>query len=67
VGYGARDRDEHDFLTTSHVFVGLDLEPAGLPLRGKVWDALVPILRHVHFPGPALRITPHPAFVPLAY
>src|SRR5690606_24845542 len=67
VGYGARDRDERDFLTTSLVYVGLDLEPAGLPFRGKVWDALVPILRHVRIPGPAVRLTPDPAFVPFAY
>jgi hypothetical protein len=67
VGYGARDRDAQDFLTTSLVYVGLDFEPAGLPFRGKVWDALVPVLRHVHFPGPAVRLTPDPAFVPFAY
>lgn len=67
VGYGARDRDEYDFLTTSLVYVGLDLEPAGLPFRGKVWDTLVPFLRHVHLPGPAVRLTPDPAFVPFAF
>jgi hypothetical protein len=67
VGYGARDRDELDFLTTSVVYVGLDFEPAGLPFRGKVWDALVPVLRHVHFPAPAVRVTPDPAFVPFAF
>jgi hypothetical protein len=67
VAYGARDLDERQFLTTSLVYVGLDLEPAGLPFRGKVWEALVPILRHVHFPGPAVRLTPDPAFVPFAF
>ncbi|MDX1420957.1 MAG: DUF2279 domain-containing protein [Rubricoccaceae bacterium] len=66
-GYGARDRDALDFLTTSVVYLGVDLEPAGLPFRGKVWDALVPILRHVHVPGPAVRLTPDPAFVPFAF
>jgi hypothetical protein len=67
VGYGARDRDEHDFLTTSLVYAGLDLEPAGLPLHGPVWDRLVPLLRHVHLPFPAVRLSPDPAFVPFAY
>ena len=67
VAYGARDRDENDFLTTSLVYVGLDIEPAGLPIHGKVWDAITPILRYVHFPAPAVRLTPDPAFVPFAY
>jgi hypothetical protein len=67
VGYGARDRDDNDFLTTSLVYAGLDLEPAGLPIEGKVWDRLVPILRHVHLPFPAVRLTPDPTFLPFAY
>ncbi len=67
VGYGARERDERDYLTASLVYVGLDLEPAGLPFRGKVWEAMLPVLRQVHVPFPAVRITPDPAFKPFAF
>ena len=66
-GYAARERDEWDFLTERHVFVGLDIEPAGLPIRGKVWEAMVPWPRLIHFPAPAVRITPRPRFFVFGY
>ncbi|HYE95796.1 MAG TPA: DUF2279 domain-containing protein [Rubricoccaceae bacterium] len=66
-GYAVRDGDIRYGFDESHVLVGLDLEPAGLPIRGKLWDALVPWLRFVHFPAPAVRITPRPRFLLLAY
>ncbi|HLT47124.1 MAG TPA: DUF2279 domain-containing protein [Rubricoccaceae bacterium] len=66
-GYGAREGDVRTGFAEGVVFVGLDLEPAGLPLRGKVWNALVPILRHVHFPAPALRLSPDVGVEWLAY
>ncbi|MEM1042664.1 MAG: DUF2279 domain-containing protein [Bacteroidota bacterium] len=67
VGYAARDRDEIDFLTTSYVYLALDIEPTILPLRGKAWETVAGWLRHVHFPAPGIRLTPRPAFVLVAY
>lgn len=67
VGYGARDRDEFDFLTTSYVYLALDIEPTILPLRGKAWDTVAGWLRYIHFPAPGVRLTPRPAFVLVAY
>jgi hypothetical protein len=66
-GYGARAGDVRTGFAEIVVYVGLDLEPAGLPVRGRVWDALVPVLRHVHFPAPALRLGPDAGFEVLAY
>jgi hypothetical protein len=67
VGYGAREGDVRTGFDESVIYVGLDLEPGGLPFRGKVWDALVPVLRHVHFPAPALRLSPDLGLEGLAY
>jgi hypothetical protein len=67
VGYGARDLDEWEFLTTSVVYVGLDIEPSILPFEGKAWDTVSGWLRYIHFPAPALRLTPNPALVLFAY
>lgn len=67
VGYAARELGEHDFLTESHVYVGLDIEPTILPLRGKAWETVAGWLRYVHFPAPAIRLTPEPRLVLLAY
>jgi hypothetical protein len=58
VGYGVREGDVRAGFAERVVYVGLDLEPAGLPIRGRVWDALVPWLRLVHLPAPALRLSP---------
>jgi hypothetical protein len=62
VGYGVRDRDERDFLTTPHVYFGLDIDPSVLPIEGRLWDSLLPWLRHVRLPAPAVRLTPEPKF-----
>jgi hypothetical protein len=67
VGYGARDRDERDFLTTSTVYLALDIEPTILPFEGKVWDTIAGWLHYGHFPAPGIRLTPRPAFVLVAY
>ncbi|MDX1440066.1 MAG: DUF2279 domain-containing protein [Rubricoccaceae bacterium] len=67
LGYGARDGDVGQGYETSALYVGLDFEPAGLPIRGKVWEAVVPWLQLVHFPAPALRLSPDVGFEPLAY
>lgn len=67
VGYGARDLDEWEFLTTSVVYVGLDIEPSVLPFEGKAWETISGWLRYVHFPAPAIRLTPNPALVLFAY
>lgn len=67
VGYGAREGDVQTGFAESVVYLGLDLEPAGLPIEGRVWDALVPWLRLVHFPAPALRLSPDVGFEVLAY
>ena len=67
VGYGARDRDEYDFLTTSYVYLALDIEPTILPFEGKVWDTIAGWLHYGHFPAPGIRLTPRPAFVLVAY
>ena len=67
VGYGARDLDEYEFLTTSTVYLALDIEPTVLPFEGKAWDAVAGWLRYVHFPAPGIRLTPRPAFVLVAY
>jgi hypothetical protein len=66
-GYGAREGDVLRGFEENVVYVGLDFEPAGLPFRGKVWDALVPWLRLVHLPAPALRLSPDVGFEALAY
>ena len=67
VGYGVREGSvaEGGF-AENHVTLALDLEPAGLPLGGAVWDAVLPFLRRVHLPAPGVRLTPRPRFV-LAY
>jgi|GEM_PF-1049735 len=67
VGYAARDRNEWDFLTTPYVYLGLDLELRGLPIDHPVWNAAVEWLRYVHLPAPAVRLTPRPALILLAY
>ncbi len=67
VGYGARDGDIHEGFAQSAVYVGLDLEPAGLPFRGPLWEAMLPVLRYVHFPAPALRLAPGVRPVLFAY
>ena len=67
VGYGARGGDVRAGFEESVVYLGLDFEPAGLPFRGKVWDALVPWLRLVHLPAPALRLSPDLGFEGFAY
>jgi len=67
VGYGARDLDEYEFLVTSHVYLGLDLELRGLPIDHPVWNAAVEWLRYLHLPAPAVRVTPRPAFLMFAY
>ena len=66
VGYKATDPDEYDFLTVPNVYLGLDWELAGLPIDHPVWNAVVPWIRYVHLPAPALRLTPRPRLV-LAY
>ncbi len=67
VGYGARNGDVQFGYDDSAVYVGLDFEPAGLPLKGKVWDAIVPWLQLVHFPAPAFRLSPDAGFEAFAY
>jgi hypothetical protein len=67
VGYGARGGAVQTGFERSVVYVGLDFEPAGLPLSGPVWDRLVPFLRLVHCPAPAHRFGDGVAFDPLAY
>jgi hypothetical protein len=67
VGYNARDLDEREFLTTSYVYLGLDLELRGLPIDHPVWNAAVEWLRYLHLPAPAIRLTPRPAFLLFAY
>ena len=67
VGYGAREGAVWSGFDQSVVYVGFDFEPAGLPIQGKVWEALVPWLRLVHFPAPALRLSPDVGAELLAY
>lgn len=67
VGYGARNGDVQFGYEESAVYVGLDFEPAGLPIKGKVWEALVPWLQFVHFPAPALRLSPDVGVEAFAY
>lgn len=67
IGYGARDGSVALGFEESVVYFGLDFEPAGLPIEGRLWDALVPWLQFVHFPAPALRLTPNFGFEPFAY
>ncbi|MEP0547540.1 MAG: DUF2279 domain-containing protein [Rhodothermales bacterium] len=67
VGYGARDLDEREYLTTSTVYLALDIEPTILPFEGKVWDTIAGWLHYGHFPAPGIRLTPRPAFVLVAY
>ena len=67
VGYGARDSDVRFGYQESVVYVGIDFEPAGLPIEGKVWEALVPWLQFVHLPAPALRLSPDVGFEAFAY
>ena len=66
VGYSAQEPDDQDFLTEPNLYVGLDLEIAGLPIDHPVWNAAVPWLRYLHLPAPAIRLTPRPKLV-LAY
>ena len=67
VGYGAREGDVRVGFEESVVYLGLDLELAGLPIRGKVWEALVPWLRMIHLPAPSLRLSPDVGVELLAY
>lgn len=67
IGYGARNGSVSGGFEHSAVYVGLDFEPAGLPIRGRVWDEIVPWLQLIHFPAPALRLAPDLGFEPLAY
>ncbi len=67
VGYGVREGSvSRGGFDENHVTLALDFEPAGLPLAGPVWEAVLPFLRRVHLPAPGVRLTPRPRFV-LAY
>lgn len=67
VGYGARNGNVQFGFEDSAVYVGLDFEPAGLPIEGKLWEALVPWLQFVHFPAPAMRLSSDVGFEVFAY
>lgn len=67
VGYGAREGDVNAGFAESVVYVGFDFEPAGLPLSGPVWETVMPWLRHVHVPAPALRLAPDAGIALFAY
>ncbi len=70
VAYGARRSEgpnAEGALDQSALYLGLDFEPTGLPLKGPFWNTVLPLLRHVHFPAPALRLTPDAAFLPFAF
>ena len=67
VGYGVREGSvAAGGFDENHVTLALDVEPAGLPLAGPVWEAVLPFLRRVHLPAPGVRLTPRPRVV-LAY
>lgn len=67
VGYAARDLDEREYLTTSYVYAGIDIELEKLPIDHPIWNAAVKWLRYLHLPSPAFRLTPNPAFVLFAH
>lgn len=67
VGYGARDLGAYDFLQTPYVYLGLDFAPSQLGLDHPVWNIVAGIFDYVHLPAPAIRLTPRPALVLLAY
>lgn len=67
VGYGAREGNIRDGFEGYVVYLGLDFEPAGLPIEGALWETLLPWLRLVHLPAPALRFGPDPGVELLAY
>ena len=68
LGYAARDPDErNNFLTSSYYYVGVDLELSELPIDHPVWNEAVKWLRYFHVPGPAIRLSPDPAFVLFAH
>ena len=67
LGYGVREGSVSlGGFEENHVTLALDFEPAGLPLAGPVWEAVLPFLQRVHLPAPGIRLTPRPSFV-LAY
>jgi hypothetical protein len=59
-GYGARVRDELDFLTESHYYIAPDIDISLLPFEGRLWDTLLPLLQRFRVPAPAVRISPSP-------
>ena len=64
VGYGVREGSAAaGGFDEQHVTLALDLDPDGLPLSGRVWEAVRPVLRRVHLPSPGVRLTPRPSFV----
>jgi hypothetical protein len=67
VGYGARRGEGTRDFTEAEVLVGFDLDLRGLPIDHPVWHALVGVARYVRIPAPAVRLSPRPALVPLAY
>ncbi|MEM8560048.1 MAG: DUF2279 domain-containing protein [Bacteroidota bacterium] len=67
VGYGARGLNEINFLTESHVYVGLDIGPEIIPFEGRFWDVLRNGLSIARLPAPAVRITPDARVFVLAW
>lgn len=66
-GYGARDGTIQQGYESQVVYLGLDINAGGLPLSGGLWERVRPILDRVHLPAPAVRLTPSPRVVLLAY
>lgn len=49
------------------VFIGLDFDAETIPLYGPFWQSVKNTLNYIHFPLPALRISPDAAFIVFGY
>lgn len=66
VGVGGRDFDGSGG-GTRELYIGLDFDVETLPLHGPFWESVKNTLSYLHFPLPAVRISPDTAFLVFGY
>lgn len=66
VGMGVKDLDGSGG-GKREVYIGLDFDAETIPLYGPFWQSVKNTLNYIHFPLPAIRISPDAAFVVFGY
>ena len=68
LGYSVEEMDIHKRGSGySEIFLALDYDMRKLPGGGRVWNGMKNVLNYIHFPAPAVRITPDAVFYVLYF